>query len=197
MTSDPGSASRPRSPPSDPWYADSPKSSRPQSPNNFILGQPTNDDMTKSNSLVSKRLLNDIGRLEEVTNSFFKDVVVIDVFPEEQPHSDADQSLDELSKAISEIEELVISLQSQKQAEAESCESECFSCVTLQCENESMRARIGALEQELKVRKGRVDELSTASGKATPPPGPSPLMSASMRLKTVTAALNKALHTRK
>jgi hypothetical protein len=199
--SDSGLKSPSRSPSAEPWYAESPKSPRPQSPSNFILGIGVHEDSSKSNSLVSKRLLNGISRLEESANSFLKDVVAIDVHPDDHPASDTSSTMVELTNAISEIEELVVALQTGKRSSESICESECFNCVTLQCENESMKARISGLEQELKAWKVRVDELSTASGRVTPPPiphaertGPSPLMSASMRLKSVTAALNKALH---
>ncbi len=203
MTSETSPRSIPRSSSADPWYNESPKASRPQSPSLFLLAQIPYDEQFKQNSLVTRKLLNNVTRIEDITNSLVKDAVISDLEGHSRSSDASAEPFCELADSIAEIEGLVKSLQAPPH-DKEGIENDCFTCVSLKCELDSMRSRITGLEKELVYWKGRVDELSTTSGKATPPPtahveraGPSPLLSASMRLKSVTAALNKALHARK
>jgi hypothetical protein len=187
----------------DPWYSESPKQSKPQSPrspmspNSFVAVH--EEQLKLSNSLVSKRLLNNVGRLEEATNGLMSELVSCSLSVMTDDSINASAAFADLNETIAEIENLV------KRLKEPSEDSECFTCVSLRCENESLKSHIMNLEKENSSYKERMDDLSTAAGKATPQSalspekhvGPSPLVSASMRLKSVTAALNKALHARK
>ena len=205
MINGPETISRPlsRSPSGDPWYTDSPKFSRPlsprspRSPNSFVA---VHDETSKPvNSLVSKRLLNSIGRIEDATSSLIDYAIVSDISEIRGESDDMSAAFAELNAVICDLETTIKNLRDAPD------DRECFSCVSLQCENDSMKDRISVLEKELTFCRERIDDSSTAAGKVTPQPvpipektvGPSTLVSASMRLKSVTAALNKALHPRK
>jgi hypothetical protein len=194
-----------RSPVSEPWYVDSRRGSRPQSPLTSVARINQHEELMKSTSLVTKRLLNQVNRLESVTVCLLDDKLCDSVSDVADVSLDCEAAYSQLNAAISEMESTVHQIQiANRKSTAENTVAECFDCVSRQCEVDSLRSRVSVLEREAVSYRTRLDELSTLSGKGTPPPshhsekvGPSPLVSASMRLKSVTAALNKALHSRK
>lgn len=194
-----------RSPVSEPWYADSRRGSRPQSPLTSVARISQHEELMKSTSLVTKRLLNEVGRLESAATTLLNERNSGSMSDAGDAALDCENAYSQLNAAITEMESTVQKIQiDNRKSTADNTISECFDCVTRQCEIDNLRSRVAVLEGEAVSYRTRIDELSNLSGKGTPPPshhsekmGPSPLVSASMRLKSVTAALNKALHSRK
>lgn len=107
----------------------------------------------------------------------------------------------ELNDAISEVENLVEVMHSSKVLQSRSMEAslrERGRIEELIQENDGLKSRIDILEGEKRALEVKLEEVerretSTQTSLKTQGGGPEPLVSASMRLKTVTAALNKAL----
>ena len=107
----------------------------------------------------------------------------------------------ELNDAICEVENLVQVMHSSKLLQSRSMEAslrERGRVEDLIQENDGLKSRINVLEGEKRALEAKLEEVerretSTQTSSKTQAGGPEPLLSASMRLKTVTAALNKAL----
>ena len=143
-------------------------------------------------SMVTKRLLHEVAKLEKAVIGISSPSDMDD--DEDSPIVDeeCDAALDDLNQAISEVEALVAALQKQVANPEPPASSECFDCVSLRCEIDSLQA-------ELSASKSRIAELEKGVKPTTPEsPGPKspPAVSASSRLRNVTAALSKALHAR-
>lgn len=106
--------------------------------------------------------------------------------------------LDELNTVISEVEALVKSLQAKNEHLSA---AECSSCAPLKQDNDRLRGRVSELEGLVGSYESRIETMENDTKHAKPDSPPSPaasgLLTASMRLRNVTAALNKALYTKK
>ena len=153
-------------------------------------------------SMVTKRLIHEVARVEKA----LANIDAPDDFEDDEVHSltdpECDEALDELNQAISEVEALVAALQKKVDSPEDPDSSECFDCVTMRIEMASMKSRMEGLEAELAASRARLEELErggkrTATPESSGPKSPVAAVSASSRLRNVTAALTKALSSRK
>ena len=158
-------------------------------------GQTTfHDDLSalRPPSMVTKRLLHEVSKVEKAVLGIASPSDMDDDEDSAIVDEECDAALDDLNQAISEVEALVAALQQQVANPEPPASSECFDCVSLRCEIDSLQA-------ELSASKARIAELEKGVKPTTPEsPGPKspPAVSASSRLRNVTAALSKALHAR-
>lgn len=140
-------------------------------------------------------LLDGVEQLEHVVSSFES------ICANEEPTEKAafnQAGLDELNTVISQVEALVKSVQAENEHLSA---AECSSCTLLRHDNDRLRGKVSELEGLVGSYESRIETMENDTKHAKPDSPPSPaasgLLTASMRLRNVTAALNKALYTKK
>ena len=193
-------ATESRKSPTLPWYGveeeASESSSEPVVAVNEVSPRTSPDNARKS------RLRTEVDLLEQTLHAHnFKSIPPSSTTEDRKDGSDK-SALDDLNAVITEVESLVRSLQSgPKVASPRAC-SDCpplrsenvelkSKIVSLEVEVSGLGSRCGALEEELREARAMAAAASPRSPTATN------LMTASARLKAVTAALNKALNSNK